>query len=635
MKNITLLFSALVLISSGLLCAQDAKIYPWTDLQGRTLQATFIKLDESSVTINWNGQNIPIPLNSLSDESRNLAKKLAAEAAFSSVKPAGQLHPWTDLQGRTLQAKFIKADSITVTIEWDGKVIPLPLASLSDQSKALAAKLSGSATGKTTPPPAVVKEPVAPKQSQLKATVVTGELDLDREHNWESSTGSVIKAKFVSIEGEHLNLLTYGGRAEQTVPLSRLSKTSQDLAKKLQADLDKQITMRVQESAKRKKMKVPEVTEVDLDRYHKWMSSDGNELEAMFVAANDNGVTLLMRKNSNKPYELPWERLNPESQGLAEGLRRLKEELMPANPVIAPYVPAGEKRKSALLPRYAKGRWTNYNTVLESAVYDVALHSNGHTVHIWLKDAAEDGEAGLGQRMERKPLSVNFRPVYFKSPGDGRSWTHRAIHTFEEPPFVSNERETTVVKGSLDNEATFEYHIDINHRGLSFWGEIDEDRNEELPTFFSIAFYSPNFIPNVTNMALKDIEPIVGDGSLYIDPMESKRAKIPMMLKWDDVMKQFAGAEWNPIKSSEFMGKPFGSHKIKVTPSNTSDMYFRWSKGYTGIYPFQGIHLIHSTEDSYQLRHMRQKEVDYRKYKDRGVIPKNKRLNVNIIRGRG
>ena len=141
-------------------------------------------------------------------------------------------------------------------------------------------------------------------------------------------------------------------------------------------------------------------------------------------------------------------------------------------------------------------------------------------------------------------------------------------------------------------------------------GEIDEDRNEP-PTFFSIAFYSPNFIPKSMNMALKDIEPIVGDGSLHIDPMESKRAKILMMMKWDDVMKQFAGAEWNPIKSSEFMGKPFGSHKIKVTPSNTSDMYFRWSKGYTGIYPFQGIHLVHSTEDSYQLRHMRQKEVDY------------------------
>ena len=32
-------------------------------------------------------------------------------------------------------------------------------------------------------------------------------------------------------------------------------------------------------------------------------------------------------------------------------------------------------------------------------------------------------------------------------------------------------------------------------------------------------------------------------------------------------MKKFAGAEWNPIKSAEFMGKPFGSHKIKITPS--------------------------------------------------------------------
>ena len=65
-------------------------------------------------------------------------------------------------------------------------------------------------------------------------------------------------------------------------------------------------------------------------------------------------------------------------------------------------------------------------------------------------------------------------------------------------------------------------------------------------------------------MQLEDIEPLVGDGSLYIDPLESKRAKIPMMTKWEDIMKKFAGAEWNPIKSAEFMGKPFGSHKIKL-----------------------------------------------------------------------
>ena len=105
------------------------------------------------------------------------------------------------------------------------------------------------------------------------------------------------------------------------------------------------------------------------------------------------------------------------------------------------------------------------------------------------------------------------------------------------------DREETTIKGMFDNNATFEFNMQINHRGLSFWGEIDEDRKEKYPTSFSIAFYSPNFIPDVTNMQLNEIEPLVGDGCLYIDPIDSRRAKIPMMTKWDDIMKKFAGAE--------------------------------------------------------------------------------------------
>ncbi len=634
MTSKPLLLTLLALLAP--LFARAQTFHPWTDLQGRTLQATFVKSDGTTVTINWNGQVVPIPLATLSPASQELAKKLAAEAAFGSVGGAPALHPWTDLQGRTLQAKFIKADATTVTIEWQGQVIPLPLATLSPASQALAQKLSGGSAPVPPPAPSAPAVPQTPtKPQEPKPTIVTGEVALEAEHNWEATTGVVIKAKFVSLEGEDVNLLMYGGRAEQSVPFARLSKTSQELAKKLQADLNQQTQLRTQEAAKRKKMEVPAVVEADIARYHKWQSSDGNEIEAMYVDAKDSGVTLLMKNNPNKPYELGWERLSPESQALAEGIRRLKEELTPANPVIAPYAPAGEKRKAAILPRYTQGKWKNYNTVLESAVYDVALHSNGHTVHIWLKDAAESEDAGLGERAKRVPLSVNFRPIYYTRPGEHNSRVHRRIKTFDDAPFVSNERETTVLAGTLENDATFEYHMEINHRGLSFWGEIEEDRKEEFPTFFSIAFYSPNFIPNVTNMALKDIEPIVGDGSLYIDPMESKRAKIPMMMKWDDVMKKFAGAEWNPIKSAEFMGKPFGSHKIRVTPANTRDMYYRWSKGYSGIYPFQAIHLVHSTEDSWYLRHSREKDIDYSKYKDRGEIPKNKRLNVNIIRGRG
>ena len=383
--------------------------------------------------------------------------------------------------------------------------------------------------------------------------------------------------------------------------------------------------MRAAEANKRKKMKVPALVEADISRYHKWMSSTGTEIDALYVDAGDEGVTLLMRNNPNRPYELGWERLNPESQALAEGLRRLKAQLMPLNPRIA-------ETKGGSLTHYAEGKWRNYNTVLESAVYDVALHRNGHTVHVWLKNEAGKGEEGLGERAQRNPLVVNFRPIFYLNPGErNRQWKHRKIVSFEEPPPVSMDREETTIKGMFDNNATFEFNMQINHRGLSFWGEIDEDRKEKYPTSFSIAFYSPNFIPDVTNMQLDEIEPLVGDGCLYIDPIDSKRAKIPMMTKWDDIMKKFAGAEWNPIKSAEFMGKPFGSHKIKITPASTSGMVFRWSKGYSGIYPFQAIHLAHSTEDSYNARNSKEPE----QFKDRHEVPRNKRLNVNIIRGRG
>jgi hypothetical protein len=60
--------------------------------------------------------------------------------ALVSWSSAQDIHPWTDLQGRTLQASFIKSDGVTVTINWNGKVVPIPLSSLSVESKALAKK---------------------------------------------------------------------------------------------------------------------------------------------------------------------------------------------------------------------------------------------------------------------------------------------------------------------------------------------------------------------------------------------------------------------------------------------------------------------------------------------------------------
>ena len=621
MKVIALFTLTLFFTSLGIAQA----LHPWTDLQGRTLEASFMKSDGVTVTINWNGKVVPIPLATLSPESQALAKKLSAPSVsvnpFDTIKaPANpkQLHPWTDLQGRTLKAVFIKSDSSTVTVEWQGKVVPLPLSSLNPESKALAMRLGAGAQTKV--------EPVeSKKEVAIMKPAGSGKLSLDAEHSWQSSTGSIIKAKFISVEGDNINLALYGGRSEQSIPLVRLSEDSRQLAKKLQAMLAQQNKLQQQLAGKRKNMKVPPLVESDLGKSHSWKSSDGNAIEAIFVAANEKGVTLLMKNNPNRPYELPWVRLSPESQALGEGLKRLKEKLMPKNPAILPV-------SGGTLSRYGDGKWKGYNTVLESAVYDVALHSSGNVVKVWLKNQGKEGDTALGERAKRVPLSVNFRAYYYLNPGErNKQWRHRKIVSYENPPKVSMDREETTIRGTLDNGSTFEYVMQINHRGLSFWGEVDEKKSGENATIFSIALYSPNFIPDVANKTMKEIEPLVGDGCLYIDPLESKRAKIPLLDKWTDVLGKFSGNAWNPIKSAELMGFPFGSHKIKVTPTSLSGMVFRWGKGYSGTFPFQGIHLVHRTEDSYEAASSKTPS-DYRK---RLEIPKSKRLNVNIIRGRG
>ncbi|MBT7406024.1 MAG: hypothetical protein HN754_07935 [Opitutae bacterium] len=621
MKVIALFSLTLFFTTLGI--AQE--LHPWTDLQGRTLEASFMKSDGVTVTINWNGKVVPIPLASLSPESQALAQKLSAPSVsvnpFDTIKaPANpkQLHPWTDLQGRTLKAVFIKSDSSTVTVEWQGKVVPLPLASLNPESRALAIRLGGGFQTKVAPVE-------TKKEVVIKKPASSGKLSLDAEHNWKSSTGSLIKAKFISIEGDSINLALYGGRSEQSIPLVRLSEDSRQLAKKLQAMLVQQNKLQQQLAGKRKSMKVPPLVEADLGKSHSWKSSDGNLIEAIFVAANEKGVTLLMKNNPNRPYELPWVRLSAESQALGEGLKRLKEKLMPKNPAILP-------ANGGTLSRYGDGKWKGYNTVLESAVYDVALHSSGNVVKVWLKNQGKEGDSALGERAKRVPLSVNFRAYYYLNPGErNKQWRHRKIVSYENPPKVSMDREETTIRGTLDNGSTFEYVMQINHRGLSFWGEVDEKKSGENATIFSIALYSPNFIPDVANKTMKEIEPLVGDGCLYIDPLESKRAKIPLLDKWTDVLGKFSGNAWNPIKSAELMGFPFGSHKIKVTPTSLSGMDFRWGKGYSGTFPFQGIHLVHRTEDSYEAASSKTPSD----YKKRLEVPKSKRLNVNIIRGRG
>ena len=41
------------------------------------------------------------------------------------------------------------------------------------------------------------------------------------------------------------------------------------------------------------------------------------------------------------------------------------------------------------------------------------------------------------------------------------------------------DREKTTIEGTLDNDATFEYNVEISHKGLNFWGEIKEKKEQK------------------------------------------------------------------------------------------------------------------------------------------------------------
>ena len=138
--KLNVMFLAL-LFSVFSLQSQSDDLHPWTDSQGRTLQASFVSLDGDKVKIKWNGQVVPIPLVSLSLESQNLAKQLASKMGSKTI-PSGTLgqnglHAWTDVQGRTLQARFVRLFAGTVTIEWNGQMVPLPMSSLSPNLRLL------------------------------------------------------------------------------------------------------------------------------------------------------------------------------------------------------------------------------------------------------------------------------------------------------------------------------------------------------------------------------------------------------------------------------------------------------------------------------------------------------------------
>ena len=546
------------------------------------------------------------------------------------------LHPWTDTQGRTLQASFISLDEAaqTVTIKWNGKVFPLTLNTLAPESQALAKKLGAppvAAPASSSPFDEILDEVVAAMPADT-----LGPEALDIDHDWTSADGRSLSAKFISLEGDQLTLSMNAGAKEFTVPLNKFSAESQALAKILQSVAQKHRSAPSKPAAPAKPVKVvpPKVVEADLDKTHSWTSSDGRSLDASFVSADDTGVDLKIRGRSS-PMSLPWSKLDAQSVALGKALQKLKKSLIPT------VHGGGEKA----LERYGSGKWKGYNTYFESVAFEAGLHQNGQLVHVWLLDddgnrvsrgSSKSSGDSSGARVVLPPMSITFFPYNNVDDKGQRNWNPLSVTKLGESPPVSNDRKVTSVTGELENGAKFEYNYEFTHAGLAFWGEAKEPSSTKYPGVLDIRFKAPQVLDASKAESIQEINDAAGDGALYVDPIDGKTIKFPFNEKWTDIKNRLSkggkqGVSYNPIKYAEFRGSPLGDHKIKISSASTRTTSFAWDDGYSQVYPIQGAMLSLKSSDGAEAA----KSLKPTDFKKRLEIKKTERLQVKVIRGAG
>ena len=585
-----LLFFSLVL---SVLCnGQDPNaIHPFTDVNGRTLQAKYVGSSADSVKIEWNGKTFELPLITLDSETQSLVDRLSKVTAPSNSST--EVQKWTDTQGRTIEAKFVKADKLTLTIDWNGKFTTLPLTMFSASSRKLAAELQNQQTQSQS------VNATAPKID------LVGEMDLSKEYPWQNTTGQTAYGSFMELGKSDLKILMSRGTREVAIPLDSLNKDSLALAKKLQTLAAAEQKGLATLAKKRKAMKVPAVTEADLEIEHDFTNTSGQVVKAQFVEADDKMVSLLMSRRSKTPFKLAWTSFADESVAKLEALRRKRVEVDNAKPRIIP-------AKGNRLSYYGSGKYKGYNTVFEDDGYAVGVPSTGTGLNIFVKqDAVENGVTAGPLGILR--MSIGFATRYTDKTNPERPRRRsRGIKSFDSSPEPSAERDEIKLTGKFTNDGTFEYNIRMTRKGLEFWSRIKDPSGEDWPTSHYVGMSFKGTVPKVKNMGMNQIKPVIGDGAFYAQPVEGKTVKLPFDDSWQDLMKKIPRGALTNLKSFEAKGSPYDPMRIVVTPF-VKDMKLEYSRSYAYMYPLQGISL------------------HYAALEKKTEIPRNRALKINLL----
>ena len=557
-----------------------SKSYIWTDVNGQKIEADFVRSSSSTLTISIEGQELDLPLDSLSAFSKALAIKLGNQNEPPAVQP--KKYPWKDLQGRVIEAEFISATSTAVKLLWNGQTFELTLSSLSQESKNLARKLANP-TASTEPPPPKASITIPEPSTEETGTDPNGPLDLDSVHVWISADGRALRAKYIEFEGGELTALT-SSEQEVQIDQENLSPQAIALAKKLKAFNDERKRAIKAFAEVRKKMKVPPVSEQDLDKAHQFKNTDGVTISANFIDADDYGVTIALAGKA-QPLDLTWDRFSTESQAMLEALRRKS--------LTANRAPRTIPAKGGKIGYFANGPFKGYNTVFQSERFDAAISSSGSSVKIWLKNSKDPSKPP-------KTFGISFGTRYTdKTNPEKHRRRSRKITGFDNPPEASMKREKTTISGTFNNGGTFQYDIQFNDKGLTLWSKMKDPSGEKEPTSISISTSIPGIVPNSKNKSMAEVMPFIGDGSLVLKPASGKTRIFPYKEKWITTNAKYKGQKFGAMDSATIMGTPYGN-RISFMATG-SGMSFGKDVAYGRVFPFQGLSLTYRNGSSSKM----------------------------------
>ena len=177
---------------------------------------------------------------------------------------------------------------------------------------------------------------VSPNSNPVVKVDLNGDLDLLAEYPWANSAGKTVSGRFLDVSKDDVKLSINRGTREVSIPLASLAKDSQSLAQKLKIMQVKAQKAGATLAKKRKTMKVPAVTDADLEIEHEFKDVNGRTVKAQFIDADDQTVSVVIKTSSRNAIPLPWDKFDSASIAKLEALRRKKLEISSRKPKIIP-----------------------------------------------------------------------------------------------------------------------------------------------------------------------------------------------------------------------------------------------------------------------------------------------------------